>query len=66
MYKWSDEHLMIRQAVRDFVDKEIVPKKEELEHGDTPPYDVLRLLFSTFGMDTMARAGFEARIAHEE
>jgi len=66
VYKWSDEHLMIRQAVRDFVDKEIVPKKEELEHGDTPPYDVLRLLFSTFGMDTMARAGFEARIAHEE
>lgn len=66
VYQWSDEHLMLRQAVRDFVDKEIVPKKEELEHGDTPPYDVLRLMFSTFGMDTMARAGFDARIAREE
>src|SRR3954454_23026794 len=66
MYKWSDEHKMIRDAVRDFVDKEIRPHREALEHGDMPPYDLLRKLYRTFGMDQMAAAGFDKRIAAEE
>ncbi|MBX7071171.1 MAG: acyl-CoA dehydrogenase family protein [Microthrixaceae bacterium] len=66
MYEWSDEHLMLQQAMRDFVAKEILPIKEELEHGDLPPYDVLRKLYSTFGMDEMARSTFAKRIAHEK
>ena len=66
MYEWSDEHLMLRQAMRDFIAKEILPIKEDLEHGDTPPYDVLRKLYATFGMDEMARATCEKRIAHEK
>jgi len=59
MIEWSEQHLMIRDAVRRFVDAEIVPNLEELEHGDMPPYDLLRKLFSTFGMDEMARSRFE-------
>jgi hypothetical protein len=55
MYEWSDEHLMLQQAMRDFIAKEILPIKEELEHGDLPPYDMLRKLYATFGMDAMAR-----------
>ncbi|MET1000899.1 MAG: acyl-CoA dehydrogenase family protein, partial [Acidimicrobiia bacterium] len=66
MYEWSEELQMIRDAVRSFVDNEIRPHREELEHGDMPPYDLLRKLFSTFGMDTMARAGYEKRIAAEK
>ena len=66
MIDWSDEQKMVRDAVRQFIEKEIVPLQDELEHGDLPPYDVLRKLFSTFGMDTMARAGFEKRIAAEK
>ncbi|HEY1740876.1 MAG TPA: acyl-CoA dehydrogenase family protein [Acidimicrobiia bacterium] len=66
MYKWSDEHKMIRDAVRDFVDKEIRPHREALEHGDMPPYDLLRKLYRTFGLDQMAGAGFDRRIAAEE
>ncbi len=66
MYKWSDEHQMIRDAVRDFVDKEVRPHREALEHGDMPPYDLLRKLYRTFGMDQMAAAGFDKRIAREE
>ena len=54
MYEWSDEHLMIRDAMRDFVAKEIKPNLEELEHGDTPPYAVLRKMYETFGMGAMA------------
>src|SRR3954469_2690691 len=66
MFEWSEEQVMIRDAVRQFVDKEIRPNVEALEHGDMPPYDILRKLFKTFGMDAMARAGFEKRIAAEE
>ena len=62
MIEWSDEQQMIRQAVRQFVEKEIKPHLEELEHGDTPPYDTLRKLYKTFGMDVMARASFEKRV----
>src|SRR5690606_26928063 len=66
MFEWSEEQLMIRDAVRQFVEAEIAPKREELEHGDLPPYDILRKLFTTFGMDQMAKAGFESRIAREK
>jgi alkylation response protein AidB-like acyl-CoA dehydrogenase len=55
MYEWSDEQLAIRDAVRRFVDEEVKPNVEELEHGDTPPYDVIRKLYRTFGLDVMAR-----------
>ncbi len=57
---------MIRDAVREFIEAEIAPRREELEFGDTPPYDLLRKLFSTFGMDAMARDGFERSIAFEK
>ncbi len=66
MIEWSEQHLMIRDAVRKFVEAEIVPDLEELEHGDTPPYDVLRKLFRTFGMDELARGRFERQIARDE
>jgi hypothetical protein len=66
MYEWSEEQLMIRDAVRQFVEAEIAPKREELEHGDLPPYDILRKLFSTFGMDAMARERFKAQIEREK
>jgi len=56
---------MIRDAVRQFVEAEIVPKRDELEHGDLPPYDILRKLFATFGMDAMAREQFKRRIERE-
>src|SRR3954454_9945730 len=66
MYEWSDEMMMIRDAVRQFVDSEIRPHREELEHGDMPPYDLLRKLYKTFGMDEMARASFHKRIEAEK
>ncbi|MGH9094144.1 MAG: acyl-CoA dehydrogenase family protein, partial [Acidimicrobiales bacterium] len=56
MFEWSEEHQMMRTAVRQFIDKEIAPRTEEFEHGDTPPYAVLRKLFATFGIDQAARA----------
>src|SRR3954466_5544197 len=65
MFEWSEEHVMIRDAIRRFVETEIKPNLEELEHGDTPPYDVLRKLYGTFGLDVMAREQFKRRIERE-
>jgi alkylation response protein AidB-like acyl-CoA dehydrogenase len=48
------------------VEKEIKPHVEELEHGDLPPYAILKKLFATFGMDAMAKANFEKTIAREK
>jgi alkylation response protein AidB-like acyl-CoA dehydrogenase len=66
MIEWSEQHLMIRDVVRRFVEAEIVPNLEELEHGDMPPYDILRKLIRSFGMDEMARTRFEKQIAREK
>src|SRR6266511_3613456 len=56
---------MVRDAVRQFVDNEIRPRREELEFGDVPPYDVLRKMFQTFGLDALAREQFKKRIERE-
>jgi acyl-CoA dehydrogenase len=65
MLDWTDEHKMMRAALREFALKEVVPLVEELEHGDLPPYDTLRKLFAAFGIDAMARDSFTQRLARE-
>ena len=66
MIEWSEMHLAIREQLRRFVEKEIAPRREELEYGDTPPYEILRKLVATFGLRDMAKAQFEARIEKEK
>ena len=65
MIEWTESQLMIRDMVRKFVETEIKPNVERLEHGDAPPYDVLRKLFKTFGMDEMARQRFRHQLAKD-
>jgi alkylation response protein AidB-like acyl-CoA dehydrogenase len=57
---------MVRDMVQKFVAEEIKPHVEELEHGETPPYDILRKLYKTFGMDEMARQRFDHQIAKDK
>ena len=66
MIEWSEQHLMVRDAVRRFVEAEIVPNREEIEHGDTPPYEIIRKLIRTFGMDELARTNFAKQIEREK
>ena len=66
MIEWTEEQQMIRDEMRKFVEAEIVPNIEELEHGDTPPYEVLRKMFRTFGMDEMARERFQYQLAKKK
>ena len=66
MIAWTEQQQMIRGMIRDFVEKEIVPHIDDLEYNGLPPYDILRKLFRTFGMDELAGARFDAQIAREE
>ena len=66
MFEWSEEQLAIRDAVRRFVADEVAPRVDELEHGDTPPYDVIRKLYTTFGLDQLARESFARALARKE
>jgi len=66
MIEWNEQQQMIRDVVRRFIEAEVVPNVEALEHGDLPPYDILRKLYSTFGMDELARARFAKQIEREK
>ncbi len=62
MFEWSDEHRAIRDALRRFVDEQIRPRLDDLEHHGEPPYEVLRLLYRTFGIREMALESFERQL----
>jgi len=66
MIEWNEQQLMIRDAMRRFIEAEIKPRLEELEHGDLPPYDILRTMMKTFGIDEVAKARFAAQIARDK
>ena len=63
MLEWSDVDIAVRDAVREFVDKEIRPNIDALESGDMEPYPIVRKLFSAFGIDAMARESLERRLS---
>ena len=66
MIEWSEQHELIRDMVRRFVEAEIKPRLVELEHGDLPPYDILRKMMAAFGLDEMARLRFQRQIEREK
>ena len=66
MIEWNEQHLVLRDAIRKFVETEIAPNLEELEHGDTPPYDVLRKMYKTFGIDQMSAGSFQRQLERDK
>ncbi len=65
MIAWSDADLAIRDAIRDWIDKEIRPHLDELETGALPPYGIIRKLFADFGLGAMAADAVEKMLAAE-
>ncbi|MGZ5396957.1 MAG: acyl-CoA dehydrogenase family protein [Mycobacterium sp.] len=63
MLEWTDVDLAVRNAVREFVDKEIRPHVDDLESGEMEPYPIIRKLFATFGIADMARDSLDKRLA---
>ena len=62
MYEWSPEHEAIIAVVRRFVDEEIRPHLDDLEHNGVPPYELLRKLYATFGLKEMAQENFQRQL----
>jgi len=58
MIEWNEMHLQIRDMMRRFVEQEVKPNLEALEHGDLPPYEILRKMIKSFGIADMAKARF--------
>lgn len=70
MYDWTEEHQAIIAVVRRFVDEEIRPHLDDLEHHGVPPYAILRKMYDVFGLKEMAQENFkrqlERKISGEE
>ena len=65
MFEWSDTDLIMRDAVRGFIDKEIRPHIDALETGEISPYPIARKLFSEFGLDVMAAEAVKTMLDKE-
>jgi len=65
MFEWSETDLMVRDTVRQFVDKEIRPHLDQLEAGELSPYPIARKLFSQFGLDAMAAESVKKMLDRE-
>jgi alkylation response protein AidB-like acyl-CoA dehydrogenase len=63
MLEWSDIDIAVRDAVREFVEKEVRPHVDALESGEMEPYPIIRKLFATFGIADMARDSLNKRFA---
>jgi alkylation response protein AidB-like acyl-CoA dehydrogenase len=62
MFEWSDVDLAVRDAVREFVEKEVRPHVDALESGEMEPYPIIRKLFATFGIADMSRDSLNKRL----
>ena len=62
MYDWSEEHQAISAVVRRFVDEEIRPQLDDIEHNGVPPFAILRRMYEAFGLKEMARDNFQRQL----
>ncbi|WP_280293315.1 acyl-CoA dehydrogenase family protein [Nocardia abscessus] len=65
MFEWSETDVMIRDAVRAFIDKEVRPNLDALDSGELPPYPVIRKLFAEFGIDVMGGEAVQKMLAKQ-
>lgn len=65
MFEWSDTDLIMRDTVREFIDKEVRPHLDALETGEISPYPIARKLFSEFGLDVLAAEAVKTMLDKE-
>ncbi|MPZ01128.1 MAG: acyl-CoA dehydrogenase [Actinophytocola sp.] len=66
MTGWSETELLIRDSIREWVDKEVRPHTDELESGEVPPYEIIRKLWADFGVGAMASEALEKLLDKQE
>ncbi len=65
MIEWSESDELIRESVREFIDKYIEPHRDGLERGEVSPYPIARKLFSEFGLDAVAAEAIKTMLEKE-
>lgn len=58
-FAWSKEDLEVRTSVRAWVDANVRPVRDDLEHGGVPPYEVARAYYKAFGIGDAAAEAFD-------
>lgn len=58
MFRFSEEHQMVRKMVRRWATENLEPKVTDLEEGE-PPYELMRKFVKTFGIPDMVRGAFK-------
>lgn len=58
MIEWSEMDVAVRDAVREFIDKEIRPNVDAIESGELEPYPFIKKLFDAFGIGALAADEF--------
>jgi acyl-CoA dehydrogenase len=58
MFDFTEEQKMVRDLVRQWADRELAPRVEELERAEKPPYELMRRMAAAFGLPDMARSRF--------
>jgi len=66
MISYNEEQLMMKEVFRDFLEKELAPIQDDIEHNGVPPYDFMRKLYSQLGIAEMAASNFRAQIEKEK
>jgi acyl-CoA dehydrogenase len=59
MFRFSEEHQMVRGVFRKWAETKLAPKVDAFETGE-PPYELMRDLAKTFGLPALVRAAFES------
>ncbi|WP_225731267.1 MULTISPECIES: acyl-CoA dehydrogenase family protein [unclassified Nocardia] len=65
MFEWSETDVLIRDAVRTFIDREIRPNLDALDSGELSPYPIIRKLFGEFGIDAMGGEAVDKLLAKQ-
>jgi alkylation response protein AidB-like acyl-CoA dehydrogenase len=59
MFEFSDEQKMAQKMLRQWCQAELEPMVARLEKNEVLPYDLMRKLARTFGLDEMVRGAFQ-------
>jgi acyl-CoA dehydrogenase len=62
MFEWNEQHRMMQQMLRQWLNANLEPATEDLEEGRALPYDLMRKLFADFSMKDMIAGQLRARI----
>lgn len=63
MFELGEQHKMVAKMVRGWCQANLVPAVPALERGEEQPFELMRKMARTFGLDAMARGALEKRIA---